>query len=368
MGAGSSFLSTQDNGQGLPVLLHITSVVYCCQNFCKGDPKHMSQKNTAVSSSNIAFIKYWGNRDAVYRIPLNDSVSMNLDHAFTTTTVEFDTKLNDDVIIIGGKEADGSARARVVAHLDRVRKLANMETKARMQSQNNFPTGAGIASSASAFAALSLAATRAVGLELSERELSVLARQASGSACRSIPGGFVEWIAGRNSTDSYAISIASPEHWDLRDVIAIVSAEEKKVGSYEGHAAAQTSPFLSTRQNILPSRFHSVRRAILSKDLALLGPAIEEDAIELHMMAMTSRPPIYYWTPGMVRVIQAVQQWRADGIVVYFTLDAGPNVHLICESKDVERVAKLARQVQDVQQIIVNAPGGPAHLIEQHLF
>ncbi|MBI5033968.1 MAG: diphosphomevalonate decarboxylase [Chloroflexi bacterium] len=328
----------------------------------------MPQKATSISFSNIAFIKYWGNRDAVYRIPLNDSVSMNLDHAFTTTTVEFDDKLNDDVIVIGGKEVDGSARARVVSHLDRVRKLANIETKARVRSQNNFPTSAGIASSASAFAALSLAATRAAGLEVSERDLSILARQASGSACRSIPGGFVEWIAGYSSADSYAVSIASPEHWELRDVVAIVSAEEKKVGSYEGHAAAQTSPFLWTRQSALPSRFHLVRRAILSKDLTLLGPAIEEDAIELHMMAMTSRPPIYYWTPGMVRVIQSVQQWRADGIGVYFTLDAGPNVHLICESKDVDRVAELARQVQDVQQIIVNAAGGAAHTIETHLF
>lgn len=293
---------------------------------------------------------------------------MNLDHAFTTTSIEFNAQLNDDVIVIGGKEAEGSARTRVVAHLDRVRKLAQVETKARVQSQNNFPTGAGIASSASAFAALSLAATRAAGLALSERELSILARQAAGSASRSIPGGFVEWIAGSSSADSYAVSIAPPEHWALSDVVAIVCTEEKKVGSYEGHAAAQTSPFLSTRQNGLPSRFHLVRHAILAKNLALLGLAIEEDAIELHMMAMTSRPPIYYWTPGMVRVIQAVQQWRADGIGVYFTLDAGPNVHLICESKDADQVATLARQVQDVQQIIVNAPGGPAHLIEQHLF
>jgi diphosphomevalonate decarboxylase len=282
--------------------------------------------------------------------------------------VEFDKRLYDDVIVIGGKEAEGSARDRVVAHLDRVRKQARIETKARIQSENNFPTGVGIASSASAFAALSVAATQAAGLELTERELSILARQAAGSASRSIPSGFVEWVAGYHSADSYAISIAPPEHWDLRDVVAIVSIEEKKVGSYEGHAAAQTSPFLSTRISALPSRFHLVRRAILSKELSLLGAAIEEDAIELHMMAMTSRPPIYYWTPGMVRVIQSVQQWRADGLAVYYTLDAGPNVHLICESKDVDQVATLARDVRDVQQVIVNGPGESAHLIDQHLF
>ena len=328
----------------------------------------MLHKATSISCSNIAFIKYWGNRDATYRVPLNDSLSMNLDHATTTTTVEFDAQLNDDVVLIGDAAAQGAARDRVIAHLDRVRALAHLETKARVESRNSFPTGVGIASSASAFAALSLAATRAAELDLSERELSILARQGSGSACRSIPAGFVEWIAGSSNADSYAVSIAPPAHWDLRDVIAVVSAEEKQTGSTAGHAAAATSPFLATRVGALPGRFHRVRRAVLAKDLALLGPALEEDALELHLIAMTSRPPIFYWTPGMVRVIQLAQQWRADGLAVYFTLDAGPNVHLICESKDADQVGALARAVSDVQQVIVNAPGGAARLIEEHLF
>ena len=328
----------------------------------------MSQKTTCISCSNIAFIKYWGNRDAVYRVPLNDSVSMNLDHATTTTTVEFDAQLNEDKVLIGGAEANQVAHQRVVAHLDRVRALANIETKARVQSQNSFPTGAGIASSASAFAALSLAATRAANLELNERDVSMLARRGSGSACRSVPAGFVEWIAGSSSEDSYAVSIAPPDHWDLRDVIAVVSTEEKQIGSTAGHAAAQTSHFLSERLRALSSRFHNVRRAILAKDLALLGPTIEEDAIELHFVAMTSVPPIFYWSPAMVRVIQSAQRWRADGLAVYFTLDAGPNVHLICVSKDVDQVAELARAVPDVQQVIVNAPGGAVRLVQDHLF
>src|SRR5512142_1770936 len=270
-----------------------------------------SQKTIAVAHSNIAFIKYWGNRDAGRRIPLNDSLSMNLDHATTTTTGEFDEQLSGDEITLGGIPASETAARRVVAHLNRVRALAKTECKARVESQNTFPTGAGIASSASGFAALTLAATHAAGLELSERELTVLARQASGSACRSIPPGFVEWITGWEPGNSYAVSIAPPEHWDLHDVIAIVSTEEKRVGSTEGHSAANTSPFLPERLNSLPVRLHRVRRAIFAKDLALLGPAIEEDAVELHFIAMTSRPPIFYWSPGMVRVIQAVQRWRS---------------------------------------------------------
>jgi len=327
-----------------------------------------THKVTAEAKSNIAFIKYWGNRDDALRIPLNNSLSMNLSAATTTTTVESDTNLNDDAIIIGGEETRGAARDRVVAHLNRVRAIAKIDTHARVASQNDFPMGAGIASSASAFAALSLAATRAAGLKLSERELSILARQGSGSASRSIPAGFVEWHAGTDNPSSFAESIAPPEHWALCDVIAIVSTAEKKVGSTGGHAAAQTSPFLAARQNNLPMRFDKVRRAILTRDLRSLGPAIEEDAIELHMMAMTSRPPIFYWTPGMVRVIQAAHRWRDEGLAVYFTLDAGPNVHLICQAQDAEQVALLARQLPDVQQVIVNAPGHGARVIDRHLF
>ena len=324
-----------------------------------------NQKTTCVSCSNIAFIKYWGNRDNVRRVPLNDSLSMNLSNATTTTTVEFDERLNEDEVVIGDQDAKEAARARVVAHLDRVRALAKIETKARVESRNTFPTGTGIASSASGFAALSLAATHAAGLELTERQLTMLARQASGSACRSIPAGFCEWITSIDPNDSYAVSIAPPEHWDLHDVIAIVNTEEKKVGSTEGHAAAGTSRFLSERLNALPNRLHRVRRAIFAKDLALLGPAIEEEAIELHFVAMTSRPAIFYWSPGMVRVVQAVQGWRAEGLAVYFTLDAGPNVHLICEGKDAAQVADLARQVPEVQQVIDNAPGGAATIVNE---
>ncbi len=327
-----------------------------------------TQKATASSCSNIAFIKYWGNRDDALRIPLNNSISMNLDRATTTTTVAFEDGRDDDHIVIGDQMANSAQRARVVAHLDRVRAIAQIETRARVQSQNNFPMGAGIASSASAFAALSLAATRAAGLELPERELSILARQGSGSACRSIPGGFVEWLAGTENANSYAVSIAPPQFWDLRDVIAVVSTEEKKIGSTDGHHAASSSHFLAERLNALPARLARVRRALFAHDLAALGSAIEADAVELHFVAMTSTPPIFYWSPGMVRVIQAAQRGRADGLAVYFTLDAGPNVHLICQAQDANQVAARVREISDVQQVIVNAPGGPARLVEQHLF
>lgn len=325
-------------------------------------------KSTAIAHPNIAFIKYWGNRDARRRIPLNDSLSMNLDALTTTTTVEFNARLKDDRVSIDGSEPSDSARARVVAHLDRVRALASIETKARVESKNNFPSGAGVASSASAFAALSFSASRSAGLELDERALSILARQGSGSACRSIPAGFVEWIGGRTHEGSYAVTIAPPEHWDLRDVITVVSKDEKLVGSTEGHDAAASSPFLPERMNALPMRLHHVRRAILAHDLPGMGAEIEAEALELHLIAMTSRPPVFYWTPEMVRVIQSAQHWRAEGLAVYFTLDAGPTVHLICEAKDSAEIESRARTVEGVQQVYVCAPGGATHASEEHMF
>jgi diphosphomevalonate decarboxylase len=327
-----------------------------------------AKKATAEAKSNIAFIKYWGNRDANLRLPQNDSLSMNLDALHTQTTVLFDDELADDQITIDEEEAKDSARQRVIRQLDLVRGLAEITARARVVSRSNFPESTGLASSASGFAALTRAATRAAGLEMDERALSVLARQGSGSACRSIPGGFVEWIASTSSATSYAHSIAPPEHWDLRDVVVITTHEAKKVGSSEGHLAASTSHYFSERLSRLPPRFHRTKRAVLGKDLIALGPEIEAEAIELHFIAMTSRPPIFYWTPQMVQVVEAARAWRQDGMPVYFTLDAGPNVHLICEGKDAEEVAARAREITQVQQVITSGVGGPAQLLESHLF
>ncbi len=330
------------------------------------------RKATAQAKSNIAFIKYWGNRDARLRMPLNDSLSMDLDALITETTVQFDDALNEDQIIVGEIEVTEARRTRVVEQLDRIRAEAKAQSKARVMSRNNFPTGAGLASSASAFAALTLAGTHAAGLELSERALSVLARQGSGSAARSIPSGFVEWLAATGTTStseqSFARSIAPPDFWDLHDVVVVVSQEEKQVGSTDGHQAAPSSPFFAERLNRLPERFHRARRALLARDLKALGTIIEIEAVELHFIAMTSRPPIFYWMPEMVRVIESARAWREGGLPVYFTLDAGPNVHLICEGKDAGTVAENARALEGVKQVIDSGVGGPARIVDTHLF
>ncbi len=312
---------------------------------------------TSVSCSNIAFIKYWGNRDPALRIPNNDSLSMNLAAATTTTTVEFDAGLAGDVVLIDGRAAEGERRARVVQHLDRVRAMAGLAARARVTSENNFPMATGIASSASGFAALSLAAAAAAGLRLCERELSCLARLGSGSACRSVPPGFAYWHAGHSHKTSYAESIAGPDFWDLHDLIAVVSATPKQVGSTDGHGLAPTSPFYAPRLARLPERLQVVTEALRACDFARFAEAVEAEAVELHVVAMTSRPPVLYWLPGTLRIMHAVHAWRAEGLSLCFTMDAGPNVHLICRAGDAPEVERRLRALPEVIQVIISPPG-----------
>lgn len=292
------------------------------------------QTITAVAHPNLAFVKYWGKVDHNLNIPTNGSISMNLSGATTTTTVTFDADLEADRITINSITAE---HPRVAAHLDRVRQLAGIETRALVISDNNFPASAGIASSASAFAALSLAASRAAGLNLNDKALSILARSGSGSACRSIPDGFAEWLPGRDHESSYAQQLAPPDHWDLRVISAIVETGAKEVASSQGHRAVQTSNFFPARLSVLAQTLDTVRTALLARDFPAFGATVEAEALAMHAIALTSQVEekigILYWGPSTLILIRAIQQWRANGLPVYYTIDAGPNVHLICEAK-----------------------------------
>lgn len=320
-------------------------------------------KATAIAPANLAFIKYWGKRDELLRLPMNNSISMNLSGCFTKTSVAFDKGLEDDVVRIDGKAATEKEKMRVSNFLDRTRSLVGIKTRARVESKNSFPKGTGIASSASAFAALALAGSRAAGLHLSDKELSILARLGSGSACRSIPDGFVEWKKGNSNKNSYAVQIAPPKHWDLRDIVVIVTKREKKVGSTGGHKLAPTSPFFEKRLEILPGRTKNLRKALLAKDFSKFGELLEAEAVELHVMAMTSNPPIFYLEPKTWEIIGRIREWRKEGLGVYFTLDAGPNVHLICQAKDEKTVLRKLDEVSGIEKVIVNKPAPGARLV-----
>lgn len=318
---------------------------------------------TALASPNIAFIKYWGNRDNTLRLPVNGSISMNLDGLFTRTTVSFQPSLPFDELIINGHEVTGPGLDRVSYILDIIRGMADFHERAEVITENNFPSGAGIASSASAFAALALAGSKAAGLSLSEPEISRLARRGSGSASRSISGGFVEWQMGEGDEDSFAFSFAKPEHWKLADCIAVVSASHKKTGSTEGHALAPTSPLQAARVADAPRRLDLCRRAILERDFEAFASVVELDSDMMHAVMMTSTPALHYWKPASLRVMNAVRHWRSEGLPACYTVDAGPNVHVICPESEARKVEKRLREIDGVMDVLTAQAGGPAKIV-----
>ena len=320
-------------------------------------------KVTARAHPNIALIKYWGNRDEVLRLPDTPSLSMNLAGLETVTTVEFKPDLAEDELWLDGAPQGGSVRGRVSAHLDHLRRQAGLNLCARVESRNNFPMGVGIASSASAFAALTVAGAAAAGLALSERELSVLARLGSGSACRSVPGGFVEWAPGADDRSSYAQTVAPADHWDLRDVVALIDVEHKSVGSTEGHAVAETSPLQAARVATAADRLAQARSAVLARDFESLADVVELDSLMMHAVMITSSPVLMYWQPATIAVMQAVRQWRINGLAACTTIDAGPNVHVICTAEAAAEVALRLRVIPGVRQVIPSRVGGPARLL-----
>ena len=321
------------------------------------------KKASAQAHPNIAFIKYWGLDNEKTRIPANDSISMNIGSLATRTTVTFDPSLNQDEFILNKTRITGKSLIRTQQFMDRIRRIAGVSIFARIESVNDFPTGAGVASSASGFAALAMAAAGALGLDLSARELSGLARFGSGSACRSIPGGFVEWHTDPESGESFAESIAPADHWQLVDCIAILSEGHKTVGSQDGMQVANTSPFQKARVMGSKQRLEICRSAILNRDFDTLAQITELDSNMMHAVMMTSDPPLFYWEPQSLAIMKAVKNWQKDGLQVTYTLDAGPNVHVICTPDALDKVLARLHNFPGVIDVLHGSPGGPARLI-----
>jgi diphosphomevalonate decarboxylase len=326
-------------------------------------------KATARAHPNIALIKYWGRTDHALNLPVTGSLSMTMGGLATTTTVEVVPALARDEVAIDGAPAEPKAHARVVQHLDRLRALAPKgSARMRVTSRNNFPQGSGLASSASAFAALTVAANEALGLGLSPRQCSVQARQGSGSAARSLFGGWVVWHPGKRSDDSYAEQVAPEAHLDVVDVVALVSRAHKKVGSSEGHGLAGTSPLHEGRVAAVPGWLERSRAALAAKDFPTLGAIAELDALAMHAVMMTSTPSLLYWAPRTLEVLHAVRAWREDGVQAWFTIDAGPNVHVLAAKRDQQRVEQGLKGLGFRAEDVVTCPPGegPA-LLREHL-
>jgi diphosphomevalonate decarboxylase len=288
---------------------------------------------------------------------------MNLDGLYTETTVAWDQSLEADTLHLNGQDETGIALRRVQNHLDRLRTRLGIHLHAQVKSRNNFPMGAGIASSASSFAALTVAAVTAADIHISEKEMTTLARLGSGSASRSISDGYVEWYAADSHERSFAESIAPATHWDLVDVIAVISQSEKAVGSTEGHQSATSSDLQPARIAGASQRLANCKHSILTCDFESFATVVELDSNLMHAVMLTSQPPLIYWLPGSLRLMKDVAQWRKEGIPVCYTLDAGPNVHCLCLSHFVDEVVARLRAIPEVQDVRVACTGPGAHLV-----
>jgi len=319
---------------------------------------------TVRAHPNIAFIKYWGNKDSMLRIPVNSSLSMNLEELYTETSLVWDSTLESDVLELNGQLQTGETLARVQRHLEQIRLHIGLHEYAYVKSFNNFPMGAGIASSASSFAALTLAAVKAADAQVSEKQITSLARLGSGSASRSIPTGFVEWHEGYDHETSYAESFAPPNYWDLVDVVAVVSGVHKTIGSTEGHQTASTSDLQSARVSGAAERLTICKQAIIERNFETFAEVVELDSNLMHAVMMTSRPPLFYWMPSSIEIMRSVQAWRNEGLQVCYTLDAGPNVHCICVRKDVDAVSTRLKSISGVVDTRIAGVGGAAHQVK----
>ncbi|HLQ94941.1 MAG TPA: diphosphomevalonate decarboxylase [Pseudogracilibacillus sp.] len=316
----------------------------------------------AKAHTNIALIKYWGKRNESLILPTNNSLSVTLDGLYTKTAVTFNPSLKEDLFYLNEELISGKAYEQVTQFLDKLRLMAvSPELYAEVTSVNKVPTAAGFASSASGFAALASAAQRALGLDLSNQELSKITRQGSGSACRSIYGGFVEWEKGvlEDGSDSFAVPVTPQNHWDIRVAAVVLTAQEKDVSSRTGmKRTVDTSVFYDGWLDSLPADLEGIKTGIMAKDFEKVGAIAEANCLKMHATTLGANPPFTYWTDATMAAMQTVQQLRKEGVPAYFTIDAGPNVKVLYLPENEQIVLERLRASRDVSEVIVSKVGG----------
>lgn len=319
--------------------------------------------NWVRAHTNIALIKYWGKENEELIIPMNNSLSLTLDAFYTETKVTFDETLKSDELFLDDALQDFTEMEKVKTVLDLVRKKAGIHAKAKVESYNHVPTAAGLASSASGLAALAGAASLAAGLDLSDIELSRLARRGSGSASRSIYGGFAEWQKGTDDESSYAVPV-DDAHWDIGMLFIVVNDKKKDVSSREGmRRTVETSPFYSGWLQSLESDLRDMKQAIREQDIDKVGSIAERNALKMHATTLGAIPPFTYWSPDSLRAMDAVRALRQQGYSVYFTMDAGPNVKLICRQSDMDEIKEELFKTFEPEQIKGAKPGPGLQII-----
>jgi len=321
----------------------------------------MPTTRTALANPNIALCKYWGKRDASLNLPSTPSLSLTVAPFRTRTSVTWGA--DEDRVVFNGAPNSGAEARKILATLDR---LAGDVPRppCLVETDNDFPTAAGLASSASGFAALVVAANAASGLDLPASTLAVLARRGSGSATRSIQGGWVEWAMGvaADGSDSHGVQVAPAEHWDVRMLVVLVRSGPKEIGSTEGmNHTMRTSPYYPAWVAQAPADVDEARAAVLSQDLERLGRITERSALRMHASMLAADPAVVYWKPETLLALEVVRGARKAGLGGWATMDAGPNVKVLCAAGDAEGLAKALGAAGLAVQTLV--PGGPARVV-----
>lgn len=314
---------------------------------------------TAIAQPNIALIKYWGKRDVARNLPAVGSISITLSELYTEVSVALSPDLRSDELFVNGEESP-PLLPRISRCLDNV--IGAQRLRAKITSQSNFPIAAGLASSASAFAATTVAAAGAADLSYETEELARLAGQASGSAARSLYGGFVEL---KNSGDTINLAtLGEVGSWPLQVVVAITETGPKPTGSTAAmEISRETSPFYSSWVEQQDHDLAIARTAILQRDFAQLGMVAEHNCLKMHSVMWASRPPMVYWNSATMRCMQTVRRLQAEGCNVFFTIDAGPQVKAVCLPEDTEAVSKALTETPGVQEIMLSGLGPAARLV-----
>ena len=313
---------------------------------------------TAKAHTNIALVKYWGKKNQELIIPQTDSLSLTLNEFYTTTTVNFDNHLTSDLVAIDQQTLSKKGAKKVVHVLDIVRQLSGIKAFARVESINHVPTAAGLASSASAFAALAGAASTAAGLNLSSRDLSRLARRGSGSATRSIYGGLVEWQKGIDDASSFAQPILENVDFPIEMLAVLVDTKKKKVSSRSGmQSSVETSPYYDAWRQVVANDMIAIKQAIKAKDIDQIGHIAEENALRMHALTFSADPGFTYFNGETLTIIKAVEDLRKQGVNCYYTMDAGPNVKVIYDRGNRSKIVEELSNIVGPERLVVSQPG-----------
>lgn len=314
---------------------------------------------TARAYTNIALIKYWGKKNQTLKLPYTNSLSLTLDRFYTDTKACVINN-DQDIIYLNQTLLDQTQSQRIRNYLDTIRQMYSFNEHFQIDTVNHVPTSAGFASSASGFAALAAAINETKQLNLDKKQLSILARNGSGSASRSIYGGFVEWIAGSDNETSFAQPIETESEIDLTILSVVINKNVKKISSTVGmENSVKSSPFYPNWVTLVASEIKEIKQAIAKKDVQKIGEIAEHNAMSMHALTLSANPSFTYFEPETIKILQIIHELRQKGILAYATIDAGPNVKIICTKESLKQVQKyIEEQLSNVTCVVANIGSG----------